>query len=82
MSVLLGNERWMITNLKSVVRFSADQAQIESLAGTMGGGHVTASGGARLEGFSLAEFLVNLHGDNVTVPFPTNFRSTVDDDSN
>ena len=79
-SILLGNERWMITNLKSVVRFSADQAQIESLAGTMGGGHVTGSGGARLEGFSLAEFLVNLHGENVTVPFPTDFRSTVDAD--
>jgi translocation and assembly module TamB len=79
-SVLLGNERWTISNLKSVIRFTADQAQIESLAGTMGGGHVSASGGARLEGFSLAEFLVNLHGDNVTVPFPTDFRSTVDAD--
>ncbi|HET6668591.1 MAG TPA: translocation/assembly module TamB domain-containing protein [Pyrinomonadaceae bacterium] len=79
-SVLLGNERWTISNLKSVVRFTANQAQIESLAGSMGGGHVSASGGARLEGFSLAEFLVNVHGENVTVPFPTDFRSTVDAD--
>ncbi|MEP6635837.1 MAG: translocation/assembly module TamB domain-containing protein, partial [Acidobacteriota bacterium] len=79
-SILLGNERWTLSNLKSVVRFTADQAQIESLSGTMGGGRVTASGGARLEGFSLAEFLVNVHGENVTVPFPTDFRSTVDTD--
>lgn len=79
-SVLLGNERWTISNLKSVVRFTSDQAQIESLTGSMGGGHVSASGGARLEGLSLAEFLVNLHGQNVTVPFPPDFRSTVDAD--
>ncbi len=46
----------------------------------MGGGRVNASGGARLEGFTLAEFLINVHGNNVTVPFPENFRSTVDTD--
>ena len=46
----------------------------------MGGGRIIASGGARLEGFTLAEFRVNLHGENVTVPFPENFRSTVDTD--
>ena len=79
-SILLGNDRWTVSNLKSVVRFTANQAQIESLSGTLGGGHVTASGGARLEGFALAEFLVNVHGENVTVPLPTDFRSTVDAD--
>ncbi|HET6648371.1 MAG TPA: translocation/assembly module TamB domain-containing protein, partial [Pyrinomonadaceae bacterium] len=31
-------------------------------------------------GFTLAEFRVNLHGENVTVPFPENFRSSVDTD--
>jgi translocation and assembly module TamB len=79
-SLLLGNERWTLSNLHTVVRFTTNQAQIESLSGTMGGGHVTASGGARLDGFSLAEFRINLHGENVTVPFPTDFRSTVDAD--
>jgi translocation and assembly module TamB len=79
-SLLLGNERWTVTNLRSVIRFNANQAQIESLAGTMGGGRISASGGARLEGFTLAEFRLNLHGENVTVPFPENFRSTVDTD--
>ncbi|MBA3568555.1 MAG: translocation/assembly module TamB domain-containing protein, partial [Pyrinomonadaceae bacterium] len=79
-SLLLGNERWTISNLKSVIRFTSNQAQIDSLAGTMGGGRISASGGARLEGFTLAEFLIKVHGENVTVPFPENFRSTVDTD--
>jgi translocation and assembly module TamB len=79
-SLLLGNERWMISNLKSVVRFTSDQAQIESLTGMMGGGRVTATGGARLNGLAVAEFLVKVDGAGVTVPFPENFRSTVDAD--
>ncbi len=79
-SLLLGNERWTISNLQSIIRFTSNQAQIDSLAGTMGGGRISVSGGARLEGFALAEFLINLHGENVTVPFPENFRSTVDTD--
>ena len=80
LSLLLGNERWMISNLKSLVRFTSDQAQIESLTGTMGGGRVTATGGARLDGLTVAEFLVKVNGEGVTVPFPENFRSTVDAD--
>ncbi len=80
LSLLLGNERWMISNLKSVVRFTSDQAQLEFLNGTMGGGRLSASGGARLDGLTLAEFLINVHGEGVTVPFPEDFRSTVDAD--
>jgi len=79
-SVLLGNERWTISNLTAALRFTANQAQIDSLIGTVGGGRVSASGGALLNGFTLAGFRVNLHGDDVTVPFPQNFRSTLDAD--
>ena len=79
-SVLLGNERWTVGNLTALVRFTANQAQIDSLEGTLGGGRVTATGGALLEGFTVARFLVSLHGNNVTVPFPENFRSTLDAD--
>jgi translocation and assembly module TamB len=79
-SLLLGNERWTISNFRSVIRFTSNQAQIDSFAGTMGGGRISASGGARLDGFTLAEFRINVHGENVTVPFPENFRSTVDTD--
>jgi translocation and assembly module TamB len=75
MAVLVGNDRWQISNLKSVLRFSTDQAQIESLTGTLGGGHITVSGGALLDNF---RFSLNVHCENVTVPFPADFRSTLD----
>jgi len=75
-SLLIGNERWTVTNVKSLVRFTSNQAQIDSLTGTMGGGHVSVTGGALLEGFTLSRFLFNVRGDNVTVPYPENFRTT------
>ena len=79
-SALLGNERWTVTNLKALVRFTSNQAQIDSLDGTMGGGRLSATGGALLDGFTVSRFLFNVHGDDVTVAFPENFRSTVDID--
>jgi translocation and assembly module TamB len=77
-SLLIGNERWTIANLKALVRFTSNQAQIDSMTGTLGGGHVSATGGALLDGFTLSRFLFNIHGDNVTAPYPTNFRTTGD----
>ncbi len=79
-SLLVGNERWTIANLRALVRFTANQAQIDSMTGTLGGGHVSATGGALLEGFTLARFLFNVHGDSVSAPYPTNFRTTADID--
>ena len=79
-SVLLGNDRWTVANLKAALRFTANQAQIDSLEGTLGGGRVSATGGALLEGFTVSAFRINLHGDSVTVPFPQDFRSTLDAD--
>jgi translocation and assembly module TamB len=79
-SALIGNERWTVGNLTALLRFTANQAQIDSFSGTLGGGRVTATGGALLEGFTVSRFLINLHGNNVTVPFPENFRSTLDAD--
>jgi translocation and assembly module TamB len=77
-SLLLGNDRWTISNLKSLVRFTSNQAQIDSLTGTMGGGRVSITGGALLEGLTVSRFLFSIHGDEVTVPFPENFRTTAD----
>ena len=79
-SVLLGNERWTVGNLSTFVRFTSNQAQIDSLTGTMGGGRVTASGGALLDGFTVSGFRLSLHADNVTAPFPEDFRSNLDAD--
>jgi len=79
-SVLLGNERWTVANLKAALRFTANQAQIDSLEGTLGGGRISATGGALLEGFTVSAFRIALHGTNMTVPFPPDFRSTLDAD--
>jgi translocation and assembly module TamB len=79
-SLLLQNDRWTVSNLKGGVRFTANQAQIESLTGTLGGGRVDASGGALLDGFTVSAFRFNIHADEVTVPFPPDFRSTMDAD--
>lgn len=79
-SILLGNERWTVANLTAALRFTANQAQLDSASGTIGGGRVTATGGALLDGFNVSAFRINLHGDDVTVPFPPDFRSTLDAD--
>ena len=79
-SVLLGNERWTVSNLTTVVRFTSNQAQIDSLTGTLGGGRVNATGGALLDGLTVSGFRLNLRADDVTVPFPQDFRSTLDAD--
>lgn len=78
LSLLIGNERWTIANVKALIRFTANQAQIDSMTGTLGGGHISATGGALLDGFTLARFLFNIHGENVSAPYPTNFRTTAD----
>ena len=79
-SVLIGNERWTVANLRAALRFTANQAQLDSLDGTIGGGRVSATGGALLEGFTVSAFRINVRGSNMTVPFPPDFRSTLDAD--
>jgi translocation and assembly module TamB len=79
----VGDQRLSLSNLAGVILFAPVrqttqvQAQIESLKGILGGGQVRASGGALLEGFSLSRFLFNVNGQNVTVDYPQDFRSTV-----
>jgi translocation and assembly module TamB len=79
-TLLLGNERWNIQNLEAFLRFTSNQIQIDSATGRLGGGRLTATGGALLDGFTVARFLINLRGENVTAPFPDNFNSTFDAD--
>jgi len=79
-SALLENERWTVSNLRAAVRFTANQAQIDSLEGMLGGGRVSATGGALLEGFRVSAFRINIRTQNSTVPFPEDFRSTLDAD--
>jgi translocation and assembly module TamB len=77
-STLVGDQRLTLANVKGQVRFNANQAQIDSLTGTLGGGRVSATGGVLLEGFTLSRFTIAVNADNVVVPFPENFRTTAD----
>jgi translocation and assembly module TamB len=77
-SVLVGDQRITLSNLDGSIIFNADQAQIERFNGTLGGGKVTASGGAVIAGPARGRFILNIHGANVTLNYPQYFRSTVD----
>ena len=79
-SVLFGDQRLSLANLDGVILFNSSQAQIEKLTGTLGSGNVEATGGAQLSGFSVSQFLFNIHGKHVTLNYPPEFRSTVDAD--
>jgi autotransporter translocation and assembly factor TamB len=76
-SVFSGDQTITVANLNGLIRFNSNQAQIERLAGTLGLGKVTASGGMLLTGSSRGRFAINVRGDNVTLNYPKDFRSTV-----
>jgi translocation and assembly module TamB len=75
-TVFTGDQTIDFANIAGLIRFNSNQAQIERLTATLGGGKVTASGGALLTGSARGRFVINLHGDNVTLNYPTGFRST------
>ncbi len=77
-STLISDERLTVSNIDGRVRFTTNQAEIQSLTGTLGGGRVMVAGGALLQGLRPSQFRLNVRADDVTVPFPDNFRSTAD----
>jgi translocation and assembly module TamB len=77
LSIYLGDQRVAMSNLNGAVLFNAKQMQIESLKGTIGGGQISATGGAQLSGLSISQFLLNVRGDKITLEYPADFRSTV-----
>jgi translocation and assembly module TamB len=79
-ATLIADERLTISNVKGGVRFNSNQAQIDSLTGVLGGGRVSVTGGALLSGLTPTSFQFNVRGEDVTVPYPENFRSTADVD--
>ncbi len=79
-SMLIADERLTVSQINGDVRFTAERAQIDSLTGRLGGGTISVTGGAALAGFSLAQFRLSVRGEQITVPFPQDFRSTADAD--
>jgi hypothetical protein len=68
LALLLQNERLTATQINASVRFNSNQANLESLTGRLGGGRVSATGGALISGFQPTQFRLVARGENVTVP--------------
>lgn len=79
-SLFLTDQRLTVSNVKGHIRFDANRAQIENLTGNLGGGTLSITGGALLEGFLPSRFQFNIRGDDVVVPYPEDFRTTADAD--
>ena len=76
-SIYLGDQRVALSNLNGSILFNAKQMQIEKATGTIGGGQISATGGAQLSGLSISQFLLNVRGDKITLNYPADFRSTL-----
>lgn len=78
LATLVQDERLQVTQINARVRFNSDQAEIETMTGRLGGGRVDVTGGALLAGLRPSRFRFEVRGENVTVPFPQDFRTTAD----
>ncbi|MBA2493239.1 MAG: translocation/assembly module TamB domain-containing protein [Acidobacteria bacterium] len=77
-STFIGSERLTVNRIKGRIIFTSNQAQIDELSGFLGGGRVTASGGALLKGLELQGFRFDVRGNNFTAPLPPDFITTGD----
>ena len=77
-ATFLGADRLTLDRIRGRVLFNTNQVQIDRLTGFLGGGRVTASGGALLDGLALQSFRFEVQGTNFTAPVPANFITTGD----
>lgn len=77
-AAFIGAERITFERLNGRIFFTSNQAQIDELTGFLGGGRITASGGASVEGLQLQRFRFNVSGNNITTPLPEGFVTTGD----
>ncbi len=78
LAAFVGSERLTLERINGRILFTSNQAQIDQLTGFLGGGKVTASGGALLEGLQLQQFRFDLTGSDITAPLPPDFVTTGD----
>ena len=75
-STFIGSERVTFERLKGSVIFTTNQIQVESLTGFLGGGKITATGGAYLKALALDRFRLEVRGNNITARLPKDFITT------
>ena len=77
-ATFIGTERISFDRIKGRIIFTTNQAQIDNLSAFLGGGRITASGGALLDGLTLQGFRLDVRGNNFTAPLPPDFITTGD----
>lgn len=75
-STFIGSERITFERLKGSVIFTTNQVQIERLTGFLGGGAITATGGASLTNLRLSLLRLEMQGTNITARLPKDFITT------
>ncbi len=78
-AAFVGSDRLSLDRIRGSILFTSDQAQIERLTGFLGGGRVTANGGASIKGLELQSFRFEVSGRNFTAPV-SNLITTGDAD--
>ena len=77
-TTIISNERTTFTNIKGRILFASNQAQIERLEASLGGGTVVASGGILLDNLQVQSYRLDVRGNDVTARLPRDFRTTGD----
>ncbi len=77
-ATFLGADRLTLDRIRGNILFNTNQIQISRLTGFLGGGRVSASGGALLDGLAIESFRFEVQGTNFTAPVPTDFVTTGD----
>ena len=77
-ATFIGADRLTLDRIRGSILFNTNQIQISRLTGFLGGGRVSASGGALLKGFDVQSFRFEVQGTNFTAPVPSDFITTGD----
>ncbi len=77
-ATFLGADRLTLDRIRGNVLFNTNQIQVSRLNGFLGGGRVSATGGALLAGLALQSFRFEVQGTNFTAPVPSDFITTGD----
>ncbi|MFL6466755.1 MAG: translocation/assembly module TamB domain-containing protein, partial [Pyrinomonadaceae bacterium] len=78
-ATFIGTDRFSFDRLNGRILFTSQQAQIERMTGFLGGGQFSASGGIiYTSDLKITGYSFGLNGNNITVPYPTDFLTTGD----
>ncbi|MEZ5306412.1 MAG: translocation/assembly module TamB domain-containing protein [Pyrinomonadaceae bacterium] len=76
-ATFVGSNRVTFERVNGIVRFTTNQIQFERITANLGGGQVTATGGALLtDRLNLDRIRLEIRGTNITAPLPEDFITT------